>query len=291
MIADMRIAFLGRGLIGGSIARAVRLHAGGEAELVAWTPGGAGPAAALAEGVLDGAAATLEGAIDGADLVVLAAPPRACLDLLDRVAGARALLSPKATVTDVASTKVRLTERAAAAGMPYVGGHPMAGRETSGYGATDPSLFEGRHWVVTEPVAGGDPAVVQHLAAWCGASVVRLTAAEHDELVAAISHLPLVVSAALVEAVAGAGPGVAPADWPAARALAAGGWRDMTRLARGDATMGADIAATNAAALARRLRAYRGRLDAWIEALEAPDGPDVDALRAAFAHARDRLEE
>lgn len=290
MIAGMRIAFLGLGLIGGSVARAVRLHAGGAAELVAWTPGGTGPAAALAAGVLDGAAGTVEAALDGADLVVLAAPPRACLDLLDRVGGARALLAPNATVTDVASTKARLTERAAAAGVPYVGGHPMAGRETSGYGAAEPSLFEGRPWIVTEPVAGGDPAVVERLAAWCRADVIRVTAAEHDELVAAISHLPLVASAALVEAVAGTGPGGVPADWPAARVLAAGGWRDMTRLARGDATMGADIAATNAAALARRLRAYRTRLDAWIEALEAPGGPDVDALRVALANARDRLD-
>lgn len=292
MIASMRIAFLGLGLIGGSVARAVRLRADGAPELVAWSPGGTGPAAAVADGTLDRAATTPEAAVDGADLVVLAAPPRACLDLVESLAVARArgLLASGATVTDVASTKARVTERAAAAGIPFVGGHPMAGRETSGYGAADPALFEGRPWLVTEAVAGGDPAPVERLAGWCGATVVRMAAAEHDELVAAISHLPLVASVALVEAVAGAGPDAAPADWPAARALAAGGWRDMTRLARGDATMGADIAATNAPALARRLRAYRDRIDAWIAALEAPEGPDANALREALADARGRLD-
>jgi len=95
-----------------------------------------------------------------------------------------------------------------------------------------------------------------------------------------------------VEAAAGAAGEPPPADWPAAVALAASGWRDATRLARGDATMGAGIAATNATALAATLRAYRDRLDAWLALLEAtgPDGlPDEAAIRARLAAARERL--
>jgi prephenate dehydrogenase len=92
-----------------------------------------------------------------------------------------------------------------------------------------------------------------------------------------------------VEAVTGTGPQPDP-DWAAAARLAATGWRDTTRLARGDAVMGAEIAASNAPAIAAVLRAYRARIDAWIEALEAPDGPDAAALRDRLAAARARLD-
>jgi prephenate dehydrogenase len=110
--------------------------------------------------------------------------------------------------------------------------------------------------------------------------------------VAAISHLPLVAAVALTESVAGvvADGETGREDWPEARSLAASGWRDMTRLARGDVAMGAGIAATNAAALATRLRDYRDRLDEWITLLEAPDGPDAGELEARLAAARARLE-
>ena len=100
--------------------------------------------------------------------------------------------------------------------------------------------------------------------------MVRLDAAAHDRAVAGISHLPLLVAAALVEAVAGRSAADAPPDWDVARALAANGWRDMTRLARGDPAMGAAIAATNAAAVAERLRALRIALDGWLAELERP---------------------
>jgi prephenate dehydrogenase len=288
----MRIAFLGLGLIGGSVARALRAspaYAG--TELVAWTPSGLGPARALEEGILDGVAAQPADAVRGAAVVILAAPPLACVDLVRRLGGdLRGSLAPDATVTDVASTKAALTAAAAAAGVPYCGGHPMAGRETSGFGAADGALFRGRPWVVTEAVGGGDPAVVQRIALACGAEPVELDAERHDRLVAAISHVPLLASVALVEAVAGTatepGPG-----WTEAAPLAAGGWRDATRLARGDATMGAEIAASNAEAIATVLRRYRERVDEWIALLEAPGGPDPRVLGDRIAAARDRLEE
>jgi prephenate dehydrogenase len=116
-----------------------------------------------------------------------------------------------------------------------------------------------------------------------------MDAAAHDAAAAGISHLPLVVAAALAEAVAGAGterPG-----WPAAAALAASGWRDMTRLARGDETMAAGIAVTNATALAGQVRAVQAELDAWLAELEAGDGPDADRIRERFAAIRRRLDD
>ena len=141
-----------------------------------------------------------------------------------------------------------------------------------------PGLFRGRPWVIGEPVAGGDPDGSGRWRWPAGRGLLELDAETHDRLVAAISHLPLITSVALVEAVAGtARAGVA--DWPGAAALAASGWRDTTRLARGDVTMGTEIAVTNAAALAVRLRAYRDRIDEWIALLEAPGGPDAEAVR------------
>ena len=290
MIGRVRIAIVGFGLIGGSIARALR-RAGAPgardrwSSIAAWSRRPEVPRAALAEGVIDAAPADLGSTVEGADVVVLAAPPLACLDLLAAFAGAlHGALLPGATITDVASTKRAIVARADALGLRFVGGHPMAGLERRGYEASDDALFVDRPWLVC-PGAFAEPADVariEGLALDCGARPVRLDPAVHDAATAAISHAPLVVSAALVEALA-FGP-----DWPTAGSLAAGGWRDMTRLARGDPEMGAGIAVTNADEIARRLRALRAALDAWIAALEAEE-PDAGAFAARFAAARDRL--
>ena len=290
----MKIAFLGLGLIGGSVALAVRAapsYAG--ATLAAWTPSGDGPARALAAGTLDEAPADPVDALRDADLVILAAPPLACVALVLRMGAdgdLAGILAPHATVTDVASTKRVVAEAALQAGVPFVGGHPMAGREASGFDAADAGLFRDRPWVVTAGANGGDQAAVRALALACGARVVEMGPARHDRLVAAISHLPLVTSVALVEAVAGTGIAPAP-DWADAARIAATGWRDTTRLARGDVTMGAEILATNGEAVAAVLRDYRDRIDGWLALLEAQGGPDAGALGVRLAAAKARLDE
>ncbi len=298
----MRIALVGFGLIGGSIARALRRpFAGAEAgsngpvilSIVAWSPTGTGVSRALADGVVDAAPASLVEVLDGADLVVLAAPPLGCLELLDALGGALRLhLTRGATVTDVASTKATIVARADALRLPFVGGHPMAGRETSGYGAATPDLFDGRPWVVVPGVGARPPDVerVEWLARACGARPVRLDAGEHDAAVAAVSHLPLVVATALAEAVVGPADGPVRADWWTGRLLAASGWRDMTRLARGDPAMAAGILATNAPSIAARLEDLRTVLDSWLAALGAEGGPDAAALEARVRALRARLE-
>jgi prephenate dehydrogenase len=270
----MRISIVGFGLIGGSLALALHGRRAGH-ELVGWSPRGEGTARAVADGVLARAAATLADAVHEVDLVVIGAPPLAAIDLVRALpplladGGAAGVL-----VTDVVSTKARLVEAADGAGLRFVGGHPMAGREVSGYAGASGDLFVDRPWVVVPGAhaAGGDAAIIEELARSVGARPIRMAASDHDAAVAAISHLPLVLATALVEAVTGA------ADWPVARGLAAGGWRDMTRLARGDVAMGAGIAATNAAAPPPRNRDARAVHDAWLAALEAPH-PDVAAIR------------
>ncbi len=278
----MRVAFLGLGLIGGSIARALATQPPGEWRVAAWSPGGTGPRTAADAGVIELAARSPGEAIAGADLIVLAAPPIDCLDLLRQLAGPlRPAIGPGTVITDVASTKVAICALAAELGLPFVGGHPMAGREVGGFESSDPELFQDRPWVMV-PAANGLDARVEELVEACGARRFEMTAAEHDRAVAGISHLPLVVAAALVEAVAER-PG-----W-AESLLAAGGWASMTRLARGDFEMGTGIATTNAPEIARRIRDLRDVLDGWLADLEGDGTPDEDAIRTRLKAARDTL--
>lgn len=286
----MRLAIVGFGLIGGSIARALRDDRAGAVieSVAAWSPSGRGPAAALADGVIERAPSSLARTTEGADLIVLAADPLACLGLLDEL-DRLPLADDPPTITDVASTKALLVGRADRLGLHYVGGHPMAGLETTGYANARPDLFVGRPWVLcpgalSRPV---DLERVEQLVVACRAEAHWLGPAEHDRAVAAVSHLPLIVAAALVEGVSGA------EDWPLAERLAAGGWLSATRLARGDETMGAGIAATNAPELVRRLRSLQTQLDDWLADLEGtPDDPaaTADRIRARLSAAKQTLE-
>jgi prephenate dehydrogenase len=286
----VRVAFLGLGLIGGSVARALRRDMAAAATLVAWTPTGAGPRAALAAGVLDRVATDPTDAIDGAELIVLAASATDSIELVERLGGPlRSALAPDATVTDVASTKRAIVARADATGLPFVGGHPMAGRETAGFDAGDATLLAGRPWVVVpgRHARPADVTKVEWLAVACGARPLRMDAKAHDTAVASISHLPLALSAALVEAVVGEPGAPDRPGWATAAPLAASGWAGMTRLARGDPSMGAAMLATNADETAAALRTLRATVDAWLALLEGTAGED--ALRDRLAAARERL--
>lgn len=292
-----RIAFLGFGLIGGSIAMALR-EAGSTARITAWTPGGSGPTEGARRGLIDEVSADAESTIAGAGLVILAGPPLAILDGLRDLAGPmHAALPAEATITDVASTKALIVATAEDLGLPFVGGHPMAGREATGVGAATADLFVDRPWVVaaTGDAANRHVGRVEALARAVGARPIRMSPLDHDVAVAAISHLPLIAAAALVE-----GAAADPMAWAAARPLAASGWRDMTRLARGDPDMGAGIIATNAQPIAGPLRAYRDAIDAWLLDLERlvnergpaqPDAASTDRIRSRLQAARDVLDQ
>jgi prephenate dehydrogenase len=142
-----------------------------------------------------------------------------------------------------------------------------------------------RPWVIC-PAGAATAAVerVEGLVRSVGGVPLRMDPGAHDAAVAGISHLPLILSAALADAVLGHG------GTPHARDLAASGWRDMTRLARGDPAMGAGIAGTNADLIAAAIRATRASLDAWLADLERPRGPDAHELEARFAAARRLLD-
>jgi prephenate dehydrogenase len=281
----MHVTLLGLGLIGGSIARALAADrdAGARHVVAAWTPGGEGPRRALAAGMIDVAAAGPGAALADADLVVLAAPPLACASLLRRLGDdLRPFLPPGATVTDVASTKAMLERAAGEAGVRYVGGHPMAGRERSGPVAARGDLFIGRPWVVCAGAkADGERVdVVRRLALALGATPVVMDAREHDASVAVVSHAPQ-VAASLVAARLRQAP-------DRAVELAGQGLRDVTRIASSDPLLWAQILAANAGPVLDVLRALRSDLEGVISGLEsiADEGGHGPAPGARAAVAR-----
>ena len=290
MIGPVRIAIVGFGLIGGSIARALRRREaaptmGERIELVAWSRSPSGPNAALADGILDRAAGTLSEVLHGAELIVLAAPPLACLDLLAELAGPlRGEVANGATVSDVASTKRTIVARADEAGLRFVGGHPFAGRDAVGYAAAEADLFVDHPWVICpgRVAEAGDVGRVERLALACGARPVPLDPGTHDAAAATISHVPLVVSAALVEAMTGR-PALADRGVPCGRRLAGHDPPEPRRSGHGRRDR------RDERRRAGGRRADRPGRPRRVARRARPAEPDVDALRARFEAARTRL--
>ncbi|HEX8731278.1 MAG TPA: prephenate dehydrogenase/arogenate dehydrogenase family protein [Ktedonobacterales bacterium] len=281
-LSESRVAIIGLGLMGGSLGLALRAAAGGERLAASVTGYDRAPEVAeraVARGALDRACESLAEAARDADLLVIATPTLAAEDALRALAG---YLKPGAVVTDLCSVKGRLVALAASLGPDlarrYVGGHPMAGSERAGIEAATADLYRGARWALT-PTTATDPAAlarVRALVAALGAEVIALDAEAHDSAVAGISHLPLALAVALTRALA------EDADWPTLAALAAGGYRDATRVAAGDPLMGRDMLLANRAALLVRLDAFSAALAELREALERGDAAAVEAaLRTA----------
>ncbi len=272
------VVIAGVGLIGGSFARALRA-AGFDGRIV----GVSSPRtlqAALSLGVVDEGTA-LEAAAPQADLIFLSQPVSVILQTLHRLPG---LVKAGALVTDAGSTKARILEAANGLGEAiFIGGHPMAGKETRGVEEADADLFRGRTWILT-PRRSEDlesPAVAE-FRRWVeriGAVPFVMDAATHDRLVALTSHLPQIVSTALASALASQLrlPEDAPAAGPALL--------DMTRLALSDYSMWGDIIATNSDNIGAALDAFMARLSAMRERLQAGElGGDFERA-AKFASA------
>lgn len=261
------VAVVGLGLIGASLLAALRDRLPATRRIgIVRRPEIA--RRALAEGLCDEAGGGAE-LLAHAEVVVLCTP----VDAMEPWLRACAAEAPRSLVTDCGSTKAWLVERAAAVlgEGRFLGGHPMAGRESSGYDAAEAGLFAGCTWVVT-PRGGADLiafapwlAVIEAL----GAHLEVMDAATHDAAVATISHLPFALSAALVRAAADD-----PA-WPVARRLAASGFRDMARLAGGDPAMYAAISRTNAAAVLAALDRLEAELGALRALLGSGDGGEA----------------
>ncbi|MBV1852080.1 prephenate dehydrogenase [Catellatospora tritici] len=266
----MNIAVIGLGLIGGSLLRA--LAAAGHHVLGFDADPAVRATARTAAARVPTAqrwqiTATIRDAAADADLVVLAVPLPALDDVLDALVAS----GFHGLITDVTSVKgpvreavVRRLRTAANPVAGFVGGHPMAGRETSGFAAADPSLFTGCAWVLCldEAAAVDDWLTLAGLLTELGARVVPSTSVEHDRAVAVISHVPHLLALALAAAAA---------TDPLALTLGAGSFRDGSRVAGAPPELTAAMCSGNTAAVQTALADVQRRLDDAAKAMEARD--------------------
>ncbi|MEO7003699.1 MAG: prephenate dehydrogenase/arogenate dehydrogenase family protein [Ktedonobacterales bacterium] len=281
-----RAAVLGLGLMGGSLALALRAAMLCD-EIVGFDPAAGVTELALARGMIDRACEFPAEATRTADMIVLATPTQSARMLLQAIS---AQVGPQAIVTDVCSVKAPVVAWANAALVDpsrFVGGHPMAGSERSGLDAANATLYQGARWLLT-PTASTAPdalALVEALVRALGAIPQRLDPAEHDVLLAGASHLPMALAAALAVSLAEA------PDWPGVAQVAAGGYRDTTRIAAGDPVMARDICLSNPDALLARLDAYQARLGDLRTAIAQGDRVALTAFFRASQQARQAWEQ
>lgn len=283
VFAMLNIAIIGLGLIGGSVALALR-GAWPDVNIIAFDRDESQLDAALRTGTID-AGATSFTAIEGADIVMMAVPVAQTAAVLDALFP---YLRGNAVLTDVGSTKKNVIaaarERMGARVSQFVPGHPIAGREYTGFAAAASELFEGKNVVLT-PFAENSPGAVEQVRSlWraCGANVVEMPAETHDKIFAAVSHLPHLLAFALVDELA---------SRPNAKQLfsfAASGFRDFTRIASSSPEMWRDIALGNRDGLVAELDRFLEHAKQLRDALAAGDGARVEALMARAREARDQ---
>ncbi len=280
------VAVIGVGLIGGSFALALR-RAGVATSIAGYDRDASSLQRAIELGVIDRAAESASDAARGADLVMVAVPVRSIGPVLHDVALA---LDADAVVTDAGSTKaevVRVARAELRERFPrFVPGHPIAGREASGVESGERGAFSRGARVVLSPEAETSPAAVTLVrSAWeaAGSRVSTCEAAVHDRVFAAVSHLPHILSFALVSEIASRANAAELLDF------AGGGFRDFTRIAASSPEMWRDIALQNREALLAELDRYAARLAVFRELVERGEGAGLERLMAEARATRQSL--
>jgi prephenate dehydrogenase len=275
-----RLAIIGVGLIGGSLAQALR-DKGEVGEVVGIGRGEVNLRKAVELGVIDRYTTDPREGVAGADLVFLATPVCSIAALVELIAPA---LAAGCIVTDGGSVKediVASCERLMPAATHFVGGHPIAGTEHSGVEASFATLFQGRRCILT-PTGQTDGEALQKVSRmWeiAGSEVIMMDVVKHDRVVAAISHLPHMVAYSLVNAV----EGYDRFDESILR-YSAGGFRDFTRIASSDPEMWRDIALMNRDAVLEMMDLFAGYFGRLRSLVEQGDG---DGMRRFFAESKE----
>ena len=274
-----RIAVIGVGLVGGSIALAARAAAPG-IEIVGSDPDPDAARGALARGAIDRHEDDPAAAVAGAELVVLAAP----VDLIPSLCAALAgRIGPGVVVTDVGSAKSAVVEAGEAAfGTAFIGGHPMAGSERHGIDAADDALFADAVWILTptERTASASYNRAAELASLVGARAVAVDPDAHDALIARLSHVPQLAASALVDVAAAAG------DRDALLGLAGGGFRDATRIAASNPDLWVAILRSNRRAVLAGLGSFMERLTETARLIEQERWDEVAGWLGAARDSR-----
>jgi prephenate dehydrogenase len=275
-VAHNRVAILGTGLIGASVGLALKV-ARPQTQVVGYDASGDNLRRAQAVKAID-RRASLREALADADLVIVSTPVGAMKALFEEIAP---LLPVEALVMDTGSTKARVLQWAAEllpTDVRFVGGHPMAGKTETGPDAADARLFQGAVWCLAPLPTTRREAIDEavQLVESLGASPYFLDPDEHDGLVASVSHLPYLMSVALIRHLG------RERSWRETASVAAGGFAYSTHLSDSDPQMFADIMRTNRDNIARRLDLYIAELESLRDAIAA-DSPE---LKAQFEEAR-----
>jgi prephenate dehydrogenase len=251
-----RVAVLGLGLIGGSVAAAIRMR-GLAGSVTAFDRSPDELSKGLSLGLIDEAAESLEQAVSGADLVIIAVPVLAIGEMLPLI---KEFVSPAAIITDVGSVKAPVIAAArqhlSQSLSRVVPGHPIAGSEQHGVAAANGDLFQ-HHKVILTPVAETDGDAIEKLTVFwqtMGAEVVQMSPEHHDEVLAQTSHLPHLLAYALIDTLSQQGDSLEIFDY------AAGGLRDFSRIAASDPVMWRDIYQANSGPVLTILDRYMQEL-------------------------------
>lgn len=282
-LRDATVAIVGLGLMGGSMALALRARKSC-AKIIAIDHNKATCMQALACGAVDEASDDLS-AIAQANVIVLATPVRAIIELLPRVGD---LARDGAIVIDLGSTKRQITQ--AMENLPKrvqaVGGHPMCGKESSGFTSAEANLFRNAIFALTPlaRTASTTLAFAQSLIETIGARPLVIDAERHDKIVAATSHLPYVIAAALMSTA-----DEMSRDEELLFRFAASGFRDTSRLAASDPTMMIDILLTNRTNVVKTLRQYSAQLNELTHLIERADAAELRAHLQIIAESRQKI--
>lgn len=274
----LHIGFIGLGLIGGSIARALRENTP-EVRITAHDVNTATLEAAIKDGVIDQGAEQIDDRFSDCDFLFLCAPVQKNDTNLEAV---KKILSPSCTLTDVGSVKTDIHEHIARAGLEeqFIGGHPMAGSERFGYVNSKARLLENAYYILTptQQTAPDRLSAYRMLVESMGAIPLVLDYHQHDYVTAGISHLPHVIAASLVNLVRDSDN-----EDGIMKLVAAGGFKDITRIASSSAAMWQQICLTNTENISRLLESYIHSLSQIKEQIDSRQG---NAIYQLFDSAR-----
>ena len=273
----MLVTIIGLGLIGGSIGLALRQGAKPGWEIVGYSRRQETVANALSSGVIERGVTNLKDAVRQADFVIIAIPVLTVREIFSQIAPH---LPSGCIVTDTSSTKVQVMKWAKEILPPtvdFIGGHPMAGRETYGIQAAKAELFRGCTYCLTSSKRASPKSIdtVTSMVKKLGATPFFIDAQEHDNLVAGISHLPMLLSAALVSLT------TKYSSWSEMSKLAASGYYDLTRLASGNPEVNAHICFSNKKAIVNWLDKFSKELERYRQLVADEDKRLEQALTEA----------
>ncbi|MDD5382544.1 MAG: prephenate dehydrogenase/arogenate dehydrogenase family protein [Candidatus Margulisbacteria bacterium] len=267
----MRIAIIGLGLIGGSIGLALKRLGNNEIRIVGIPRREETLKKALEIGAIDEGTTDHVKGVVAADMVFVCTPINLIVEIIKEIAPN---LKKGAIVTDVGSSKqeiVSQAEKSLPKGAYFIGGHPMAGKETTKLEAADPQLFKDKAWILTKTSKTSQRALdkVKEVVGWLGGSALEIDPKTHDLVVAAVSHMPLAAAASIVNAVAGE------PEKELMGKCAASGFRDTTRVASGDPILGVDMFLTNKKAVLKLIGAFKRSLLQLEKLIKQGDGEKI----------------